>query len=335
MAERPEGPEGGQMTSVLMSSCLVTGCAGNVGSNLAKALLDKGLSVVGVDNYFSGMPSNMADFRDNPAFTFYERSITDTLFLAWLFKKYAPFAAVFHLAAIISVPYSMDHAEETMAVNHEASLALHDQARQSGCGAFVFAGSAAEYGKPLERPAREQDAGDPMSPYGVSKHLMSLAIDTSGYGCSLRFFNLYGPTRAKPGPYDGVVRIFLDKVRQGHAPVILGDGKQTRDFVFLGDALHALQIAAGLGPSAPLTGIYNVGTGQGTSIAELADMAMQLAVIGGQPKYGAERPGDILFSVADNAKLRQATGWVSSTTLRDGLAMTMEGMKSISEMPVG
>ena len=320
------------MASEILPTCLVTGCAGNVGSNLTKVLLDSGLSVVGVDNYFSGIPSNMSDFRDHPAFTFYERSITDKLFISWLFKKHAPFRAVFHLAAIISVPYSMDHAEETLQVNYEASLALHDEARLSECGAFVFAGSAAEYGKPLDRPAREQDAGDPMSPYGLSKHLVSLAIDASGYGCSLRFFNLYGPTRAKPGPYDGVVRIFLDQARRGLAPTILGSGRQTRDFVFLGDALAALRMAAGLGQGGPLTGIYNVGTGQGTSIAQLADLTMKLAVIDGQPEYAAGRPGDIMFSVADNTKLKRATGWASSTTLRDGLVQTIEGMESLGAM---
>lgn len=305
---------------------LVTGCAGNVGSNLTKSLLDDGVAVVGVDNFFSGMPQNMVDFRNHPDFEFHERSITDTDFMEELLQRQNGLSGVIHLAAIISVPYSMDHAEETMEINCGASLNLHGLARRAGCGAFVFAGSAAEYGRPLSQPAREQDAGDPLSPYGLSKHLVSLAVEESGYGCSLRFFNIYGPTRAKPGPYDGVVRLFLDQARQGLAPTILGDGLQLRDFLFLGDAVRALKRAAGVPAGEPMRGVYNVGTGHGTSIEQLARRIMRLAGVDGEAQYGPERPGDIRFSVADNDKFRRVAGWVPDTLLDHGLPMTIEGM---------
>jgi UDP-glucose 4-epimerase len=315
------------MPSSAKPCCLVTGCAGNVGSNITVALLNKGCSVVGIDNFYSGTPGNMTDFCDNPSFSFHERSITDSSFLDHLFQERLPFTAVIHLAAIISVPYSMEHPEETLRINHEASLNLHARSQNAGCGTFVFAGSAAEYGRPLSRPASEQDAGDSISPYGLSKHLVSRAIEESGYGCSLRFFNIYGPTRAKPGPYDGVVRLFLDRSSKGLPPVILGDGQQTRDFLFLGDAVEALVRASGVESAEPLTGIFNVGTGLGTSIDRLARNILELYGIPGEPEFAPERPGDIRFSVADNTKLRRATGWVPATRVEQGLPLTIKGMR--------
>jgi nucleoside-diphosphate-sugar epimerase len=318
------------MTKGIGSTCLVTGCAGNVGSNLTKELLAKGFHVVGVDNFFSGLPANMVDFIDHPAFAFHERSITDKRFMAKLIAKQAPLAAIFHLAAIISVPYSMDHADETMEINHEASLYLHEKAEEYRCGAFIFAGSAAEYGKPLSRPAAEEDAGDPLSPYGLSKHLVSLAIEASGYGCALRFFNIYGPTRSKPGPYDGVVRSFLDRTQQGLSPVIHGDGLQMRDFLFLKDAVRALLTAAGFLPGGPLSGIYNVGTGHGVTIKTLAALTLRLAGSDGTPEFSPVRQGDIHFSVAENSKLLRHAGWVPDTPLEYGLTLTIEGMRTLA-----
>lgn len=275
----------------------------------------------------------MVEFIHNPAFKFYRHSITDKNFMELLLEKHSPLSAIFHLAAIISVPYSMDHVKETMEINHASSLFLHAKAMEFRCRAFIFAGSAAEYGRPLLKPALEEDAGDPMSPYGLSKHLVSLAIEESGYGCSLRFFNIYGPTRAKPGPYDGVVRKFLERAQQGLPPIIYGDGLQMRDFLFLGDALRALLTAAGFMPGGPLTGIYNVGTGRGVNINTLAELIARMANIPNKPKYCPGRQGDIYCSVAENSKLLRHTGWIPDTLLRQGLAMTIAGMRKLAKQP--
>ena len=316
--------------SMQKSICLVTGCAGNVGSNLVRSLLENGFRVVGVDNYFSGIVANMADFYGHPDFEFYERSILDVTFLENLFCELPRLSAVFHLAAIISVPYSLEHPEETMEVNYKSSMILHELAKKYGCKAFMFAGSAAEYGNPVFRPVKEEEAGNPLSPYGLSKFMVSTAIEQSCYGCSLRFFNIYGPTRAKPGPYDGVVRAFLQRTQQGVPPVIHGDGSQTRDFVYLGDAVMALLLGAGFGSTEALSGIYNVGTGKGTSIRELAMTAMLLAHMAGTPECGPARQGDVYNSVADNSKLRKATGWLPRTTLQWGLASTVAFMEKVA-----
>lgn len=318
------------MTYAINQTCVVTGCAGNVGSNLTKRLLRNGHRVIGIDNFFSGTLENMAGFVNHPAFEFHKESITDTDFIDRLITQHAPFTAIFHLAAIISVPYSMDHAVETMRVNHEASLFLHAKARQNQCRTFVFAGSAAEYGKPLFRPALETDAGDPPSPYGLSKFLVSQAIEQSGYGCSLRFFNIYGPTRAKAGPYDGVVRKFLERAQEGLPPIIHGNGLQLRDFLFLGDALRALMTAAGFMRRKPLSGIYNVGTGHGVNINTLAELTARLLRIPHAPKYVEARRGDIVCSVAESSKLLRHTGWVPETRIKEGLALTMTGMRELA-----
>lgn len=318
------------MTYSIKQICIVTGCAGNVGSNLTKNLLQSGYIVLGVDNLFSGSLENMAEFMQHPAFKFYEKSITDTGFMHALIDAHAPIAAIFHLAAIISVPYSMDHAVETMQVNHAASIALHDKARQSQCRTFIFAGSAAEYGRPLYRPALETDAGDPVSPYGLSKYLVSQAIEQSGYGCSLRFFNIYGPTRAKAGPYDGVVRRFLERAQEGLSPIIHGNGLQIRDFLFLGDALRALMTAAGCMRGKPLSGVYNVGTGRGVNINTLAELTARLARIPHAPRYVEARAGDIACSVAENSRLLRHTGWVPATRIKEGLSLTITGMRELA-----
>lgn len=305
--------------------CLVTGCAGNVGSKLTRALLDMGHAVVGVDNFFTGLPANLLPFKDHPHFRFVERSIAEPGLMASLSQGSGFFTSVFHLAAIVSVPWSMDHAEETMAVNYAATLALHQEALELGAGAFVFAGSAAEYGRPISGPAREEQAGDPQSPYGWSKYLSSKHIEDSGFGCSLRFFNLYGPTLGKPGPYDGVVRRFLAMALAEAPLTVYGQGEQTRDFVFVRDAVSAVVAASGVANGGiGLRGVYNVGTGRSTSVLDLAKLTIDLAGVRCGVHRLPKRAGDIEHSLADGGKLFAATGFRPATPLAEGLRHTLE-----------
>jgi len=304
--------------------CLVTGIAGNVGSKLCQHMLDDGVSVVGVDNFFSGLQSNLAPFEAHPNFSFHERSIVEPGLLAGLSEKHGSFDAVLHMAAVVSVPWSVEYPEETMAVNHDATLALHQEARNLGVPAFVFAGSAAEYGRPVDGPVREDQAGDPVSPYGWSKYLSSKHIEESGYGCVLRFFNLYGPARGKPGPYDGVVRRFMAMVLNSQPLTIFGNGCQTRDFVYVYDAVEAVLLAGGLSGSEPLAGVFNVGTGMSTSVTELAELLTDLAGQKLPTTYLPEREGDLRHSLADTSKLENLRGFKPETVLRAGLNITMD-----------
>lgn len=305
--------------------CLVTGCAGNVGSKLTRALLDMGHAVVGVDNFFSGLTANLLPFQDHPNFVFAQRSITEPGLVASLGQGQGHFQCVFHMAAIVSVPWSMEHPQETMVVNYEATKALHREARELGAQAFVFAGSAAEYGRPIQGPVQEDQAGDPQSPYGWSKFLSSRYIEDSGFGCSLRFFNLYGPALGKPGPYDGVVRRFLAMALAETPLTIYGQGDQTRDFVFVQDAVSAVLTASGVANGGQgLQGIFNVGTGHSTSVLDLADLTIALAGTRCSVNLHPKRAGDIEHSLADTTKLFEATGFRPATALANGLGHTVE-----------
>jgi len=307
--------------------CLVTGCAGFVGSHLAEALLGAGHGVVGVDNFFSGHERNMASFRHAPGFCFYRRSVEEPELLPELKRRHPGLACVFHLAAVVSVPYSMEYPEATMAVNHAASLRLHGQARELGLGGFVFAGSAAEYGTAPCLPLREECATEEtrqLSPYGRAKYLVSSRLEASGYGVSLRCFNIYGPRQDPDSPYSGVISRFASQVRAGRPPLVLGDGGQTRDFIHVDDVTAAYLAVAGLHRTlhAPAPGVYNCGTGRATRILDLARMVMDLGGMAGEPRFGPARPGDILHSVADPGRLAAATGFLATTELGPGLART-------------
>lgn len=315
-------------SSLMPACCVVTGCAGNVGSKLTKVLLDRGAMVVGVDNFFSGLKENILQFKDNERFHLVERSIVEPGLLTSLAARAQGADCplyVFHLAAAISVPWSMEHPEETMAVNYEATLALHRQARDLGAKAFVFAGSAAEYGLPLTGAAREEQAGEPQSPYGWSKFESSKAIGDSGFGCSLRFFNLYGPARGEPGPYDGVVRRFLSQALAGQALTIHGRGDQTRDFVFVWDAVSAILTASGLDRGGEgLNGVFNIGTGRSTSVLELAEHILRIAGSDAGVRFVPGRAGDITHSLANAEKFFAATGVRPATPLSRGLELALD-----------
>lgn len=305
-------------------ACLVTGCAGFIGSHLAQALLSRGCAVLGVDSLVTGHRANMAAFADHPGFTFWERDVRTPDLVRDALTALPGLRGVFHLAAVVSVPYSIDHPQLTMAVNLDATLALHAQARQSGLPAFVFAGSAAEYGDAATIPVAEAAAGPgtvQQSPYGRAKYLASAAIEASGYGASLRCFNVYGPRQDASSPYSGVISRFMEAGFARRPLTVFGDGGQTRDFVAVDDVVTGYLLAAGLtGPlGRPLAGVYNLGTGRATSILELIQALGELAGEELAVTFQPPRPGDIRHSVADCAKLA-AAGFRPGLTLQEGLA---------------
>ncbi|WP_243311432.1 NAD-dependent epimerase/dehydratase family protein [Fundidesulfovibrio agrisoli] len=310
-------------------SVLVTGAAGSIGSRLCRAMLESGCRVAGVDDFFSGLRENIEPLAGDPNFTFLERDVCEPGLLAALNGMIGPFGAVLHMAAVVSAPWSLENPERTDAVNRAAALALHGEARRLGVGAFVFAGSAAEYGLPLAGPAREGMAGEPQTPYGRSKFLATRAIEASGYGCALRLFNVYGPMEGNPGPYDGVVRRFLDAALRGEPFAVHGDGGQTRDFVHVDDVVRALLHASGVWGNEPLRGVFNYGTGRATSVAELAGM---VAAVAGRElviRHLPERPGDLHDSQADMGRARAAGLPMPETRLEDGLRATWKRLKEL------
>jgi UDP-glucose 4-epimerase len=311
----------------MTKTCLVTGCAGFIGSHLTQALLDAGHSVVGVDNFASGYEHNMEGFIDHTGFTFHRRSIVEEGLLEELKLVYPDLDIVFQLAAVVSVPYSVEHPELTMKVNFEANRVMLDSAKELGISSFVFAGSAAEYGNEDRLPVKEKYAqeAEQLSPYGVAKYKSSAYIEETGYGCSLRFFNIFGPRQDPTSQYSGVISRFVDFGLAGKNMVIFGDGEQTRDFLYVSDVVTAYLIAAGLDEQGrgPLIGIYNVGTGIGRSVRELATVVAGLTSAPEEINFKAERAGDIRHSRADISTI-SAEGFKAEVSFEEGLARTVD-----------
>ncbi|MCK8603058.1 NAD-dependent epimerase/dehydratase family protein [Desulfoferrobacter suflitae] len=309
--------------------CLITGAAGFVGSHLAECLLAMNFQVVGIDNFFSGRRDNMRSFADSRDFYFYEASITERNLMRKLKRWHPELRYCFHLAAVVSVPYSVEHEDETMGINLTATQALVKESRELDFTAFVFAGSAAEYGRDPRLPLKEDYATAATrhtSPYGRSKFLASRDVAQSPNGIALRCFNIYGPRQDPASPYSGVVSRFLAAALAGQSLTILGDGQQTRDFIYVSDVVDAYLHAAGLNrrPASPLNGVYNVGTGEAVSILTLARTTLQLTNGSEAPAFLPERPGDIRHSLADIEQFKAVSGWSPKVSLPLGLRKTLE-----------
>jgi UDP-glucose 4-epimerase len=224
---------------------------------------------------------------------------------------------VFHLAAQVSVPLSVADPVGDATTNALGTVMLLDGCRAAGVRRFVYASSAAVYGRPDYLPIDEQHPTDPLSPYGLSKLTGERYARLSGqlYGIdviALRYFNVYGPGQPVGGGYAGVLTLFLDAVRRGAPLRIEGDGTQTRDFVHVRDVVAANLLAA----ASNFQGVLNVGTGHACSIGEVA------RIVGGTG-YPVEsvpaRSGDIPHSVASIAAAQRVLGYEPTITLADGL----------------
>lgn len=311
------------------AGCLVTGVAGFVGSHLAERLLALNHTVIGVDNFFSGFEENIAHLRGSPGFHFYNRSIAESGLMEALKESHPELKYCFHLAAVVSVPYSMDHPEETLDVNYRATVTMLKEAARLGIEAFVFAGSAAEYGDDQRLPLLEEYATEGtkhLSPYGRAKFLASGAVSSSPVGVALRCFNIYGPRQDPGSPYSGVISKFVDMALKREPLPIFGDGLQTRDFIYVADIVEAYAQAAGLLPGRARipSGIYNVGMGRSTSVLELAETVLEVTAQPRRLVFQPERPGDIRYSVASIDRLRGASTWIPEVSLHEGLSKTVE-----------
>lgn len=325
------------MKTSAQPACIVTGCAGFVGSHITDALLALGYPVAGVDIKPLSEAHNLADALQNPLFHYIEHDITHHGVLRRCAEVCPNIQHVFHLAAVVMVAFSMEHPELTMATNYTATLDLHTDARNAGVSAFLFAGSAAEYGDDPRLPLKEEYASDTTehnSPYGRSKYLSSTLMRNSGYGCSLRFFNIFGPRQDPSSPYSGVVSKFITQAIANDDLTIFGDGGQTRDFIFVSDVVQAYLIAGGIipnpatGVAAPLSGIYNVGTGARISVAELAEKTITMAGSSSSVRYGTSRAGDIYHSQANVSLFKEATGFSPAVAFDTGLIQTINWMKN-------
>ncbi len=301
-----------------MSRVLITGGAGFIGSHVAEAFLAAGNEVAIIDNLTTGRRENLP-----PAARFFQSDITDTTALDGIFSTFKP-ELVAHLAAQTSVRVSTQDPAHDLRVNVLGTLLLLERAARGGAGHFIFSSSGgALYGDGVPLPTPETEICRPASPYGVSKlageEYLGWAQRTGGMRCcALRYANVYGP-RQDPHGEAGVVAIFAGKMLAGEAPVINGDGLQTRDYVFVKDVVAANLAAAERG----LTGAYNVGCGVETDVTVLYDRIAALTNFRGGRRHGPGMPGEQRRSCLDARRLREAVGWTPRYDLETGLAHTV------------
>jgi UDP-glucose 4-epimerase len=292
---------------------IVTGGAGFIGSHVVDALLARGDDVWVVDNLATGSRENVADGA--------ELVVTDVREpLEQLFDEAGP-DVCFHLAAQADVITSVERPDYDAEVNVLGTVRVLEAARRHGTAVVFSSTGGAIYGE-CERPVREDDPLHPLSPYGTAKLAGEAYLATWGRlhamrNVSLRLGNVYGP-RQLPSLEGGVVAIFLDRIRAGERTQIFGDGRQTRDFVYVGDVAQALLIAAGR------KGVYNVGTGVETSIVELHALCRRVTGSEQEPEHAPERAGELRRSVLDPELAAQELGWRAEHPLEDGLRATWQ-----------
>lgn len=296
---------------------LVTGGAGFIGHHLARAIAGGGGSAVVLDNLRTGREENLAGI---PNLTFVRASVTD---------RDAVFAAcrgcthVFHLAALVSVPESVERPLECVDINVRGFLNVLDAARDAGCAKVVLSSSAAIYGRCPRLPSAESDPPAPLSPYAVTKLDGEYYADlyTREFGlptACLRYFNVFGEGQRPDSAYAAAIPAFASAAFAGRDLVIFGTGEATRDFVYVGDVARA-NLHAATGGAA---GVHNVALGRPTSIRALAESILRLSGSRSRIVLAPERPGDVLHSTADVTRLA-ALGFRPETTVEDGLARTV------------
>ncbi|MBV8258577.1 MAG: GDP-mannose 4,6-dehydratase [Actinobacteria bacterium] len=292
---------------------LVTGGAGFIGSHVVDALLARRDEVHVVDNLATGSRENVAAGAQ-----LHEVDIRDDALVA-LAERLRP-EQVFHLAAQADVSTSVARPDFDADVNVVGTVRVLEAARAAGASVVFTSTGGALYGE-CERPATEDDPKHPLSPYGTSKLAGEEYLQTWNrlHGMAnvvCRLANVYGP-RQSASLEGGVVSIFLDRLRDAETATIFGDGLQTRDFVYVGDVVSALLAAAGSGG-----GVFNVGTGVQTSVAELFRLCAEAAGVEAEPALAPARAGDIRDSVLDPSRAERELGWRPARTLAQGLAET-------------
>ena len=301
-----------------MTGCLVTGGAGFIGSHLVEALVARGERVRVLDDLSSGRRENLSTVLGDV-----ELLIGDVADPEVVDQAMDGCEIVFHLAAIASVQASIENPRRSHRVIVDGTLNVLETARRAGVRRAVFASSAAVYGDHTALPLREELPPRPLSPYAASKvtgEMYCTAFHAS-YGLptvALRFFNVYGPRQDPTSPYSGVISIFASRMCRGKAPVIYGDGKQTRDFVYVEDLVRALLLACER--EAAVGEVFNLASATQTSILQLTTMLNEVLGTDIPPEFGPARTGEVRFSEGNVRRAQEALGWKAAIPMREGLS---------------
>ena len=305
---------------------LVTGGAGFIGSHIATVLADSGARVRIIDNLATGHRENIKQIEDR--IDFIEADLNDEVALH---RALEDVEIIFHQAAIPSVPRSVENPRETHRACVDATFALLLAARDRGVRRIVYAASSSAYGDQPTLPKVEDMRPEPLSPYAVAKLVgeQYCQVFTRTYGLEtvcLRYFNVFGPRQDPSSPYSGVISRFTSALLGGERPVIFGDGKQSRDFTFVANAIDANLRAA----EAPNVAgeMINVANGERTTLNELLEVMKKLTGKDDvQAEYREARTGDVRHSLADITRARELLGYEPRIGLEEGLRHTIEWWK--------
>jgi UDP-glucose 4-epimerase len=313
-----------------MKKYLVTGGAGFIGSHIVRALLEQGASVRVLDNFSSGKRENLSgleNLKNGGRLEIHEGDVRDASAVA---NAVRDVEIIFHEAAFVSVPESMEKPQECFDVNVTGTSILFDAARKAGVKRAVIASSAAVYGDSNALPLAEDTPLRPMSPYAVSKRVdeMYAALFTQSFGfevAALRYFNVYGPRQRPDSMYAAAVPIFIQRMIDNKPVTVFGDGGQTRDLIFVGDVVRA-NIIASEHPDAAGQ-IFNVCTGDETRLLDLLEVIHKIFPSAPDHVFAEPRAGDIYKSLGNPARAEKVIGFKAQTKLADGLKVTAEWMK--------
>ncbi len=306
-----------------MGHYLVTGGAGFIGSHIARQLLAGGHEVRILDNFATGKLSNLEGIRDR--LHLIEGSVNDASVLDIALKGVE---GIFHQAAIPSVPRSVKDPLETQSSGEIATLLLLKKAVDHGIRRVVYAGSSSVYGDTPTLPKHEDMRPSPRSPYAVSKlagesYMTAFArcypIDTA----TLRYFNIFGPRQDPDSPYSGVMAKFSSCMRAGQCPVIFGDGRQSRDFTYVDNAVQANLKT--MFRKEPLHGaVMNIASGERVSLLDVVEEFNRVLGTDRKPQFEPVRAGDVRDSLADLSKAREFIGYEVMVGWREGVRRLLE-----------
>ncbi len=315
---------------------LVTGGAGFIGSNLCDALLERNYEVHCMDNLLTGKYSNISHLIDHPKFTFFE---TDIRSIDSCKEAMNGCEVVAHLAALGSVPRSINDPLTTNSINIDGFLNVIHSAKELRIKRFVFAASSSTYGDSASLPKVEDIIGNPLSPYAVGKYVNELYahVYALNYGLSyigLRYFNVFGKRQDPHGAYAAVIPKFIQQFLDGETPTINGDGTNTRDFTHIENVVDATLRAIENTKVDSDNQIYNVAFGSSTSLNELVALTKE-AITSRKPQailpkisYGPYRKGDIPHSLASIEKIKTQLGYTPKVSIKEGIQKTVDWILS-------
>lgn len=304
-----------------MPTYLVTGGAGFIGSHLVEELLRRGQSVRIADDFSTGRRENVPA---GPAVDLVEGDLADPAIAR---RAVDGCTFVIHQAAIPSVPRSVKDPVGSHRANVDATLEVLAAARDAGVKRLIFAGSSSVYGNAAVLPKREDMRPAPLSPYALQKLIAEqyCQMFTKLYGfetVTTRYFNVFGPRQQPGSPYSGVISLFIEALSEGRAPTVHGDGRQTRDFTYVGDVVTGVLRACDAPQAAGE--VINVAGGGRISLLEVLRVLQDLLRTDVEPTFGPPREGDVRDSQADIHKARQMLGFEPRVPFEEGLRSTVE-----------